>query len=138
MKLAIVSPQFPFSGRVPLVPPILEYLAALTYRDAPDADIQLVDANQREITPEDLSAGTIAISAMTATAPWAYRFADDCRRIGKRVILGGIHPSALPDEAALHADAVVVGEAESVWGRVLADAKSWKSRKVLSWRKTVT
>lgn len=121
MKLAIVSPQFPFSGRVPLVPPILEYLAALTYRDVPNIDIQLIDANQCEITPEDISADTVAISVMTATAPWAYRFADDCRRIGKRVVLGGIHPSALPEEAALHADAVVVGEAESVWGRVLED-----------------
>lgn len=123
MKLAIVSPQFPFSGRVPLVPPILEYLAALTYREIPDADIQLIDANQREITHADVAADTVAISVMTATAPWAYRFADDCRKIGKRVILGGIHPSALPDEAALHADSVVVGEAESVWGRVLSDIK---------------
>ena len=121
MKIAIVSPQFPFSGRVPLVPPILEYLAALTYRELPNADIQLFDANQRDITTKDITADTVAISAMTATAPWAYRFADDCRRIGKRVILGGIHPSALPDEAALHADAVIVGEAESVWARVLAD-----------------
>lgn len=124
MKFAIVSPKFPFSGRVPLVPPILEYLAALTYRELPNSDIQLFDANQHEITPEDISADTVAISVMTATAPWAYRFADDCRKIGKRVILGGIHPSALPDEAALHADAVVVGEAESVWGRVLTDAGS--------------
>ena len=73
MKLAIVSPQFPFSGRVPLVPPILEYLAALTYPEVPDADIQLIDANQREITNADVAADTVAISVMTATAPWAYR-----------------------------------------------------------------
>jgi len=124
MKLSIVSPQFPFSGRVPLVPPILEYLAALTHREAPNFDIQLVDANQRQITPEDISAETVAISVMTATAPWAYRFADDCRQIGKKVIMGGIHPSALPEEAAYHADSVVVGEVESVWGRVLADIES--------------
>jgi hypothetical protein len=123
MKLAIVSPQFPFSGRVPLVPPILEYLAALTMREAPGTDVQLIDANQTEITPTGISADTVAISVMTATAPWSYRFADECRRIGKKVILGGIHPSALPEEAALHADAVVVGEAESVWGRVLVDAQ---------------
>jgi len=124
MKLSIVSPQFPFSGRVPLVPPILEYLAALTYREAPNSDVQLVDANQRQITPEDISSETVAISVMTATAPWAYRFADDCRRIGKNVILGGIHPSALPEEAIRHANSVVVGEAESVWGRVLADIEN--------------
>ncbi len=122
MRLAIVSPQFPFSGRVPLVPPILEYLAALTHRENANIDIQLFDANQRLINPDDLAVDTVAISVMTATAPWAYRFANDCRRVGKRVILGGIHPSALPDEAALYADAVVVGEAESVWGRVLVDA----------------
>lgn len=124
MKLAIVSPQFPFSGRVPLVPPILEYLAALTHRESPGTDVKLFDANQRLITPEDLSAETVAISVMTATAPWAYRFADECRKIGKRVVLGGIHPSALPEEAALHADSVVVGEAESVWAKVLSDARN--------------
>lgn len=121
MKIAIMSPQFPFSGRVPLVPPILEYLGALTLCEAPGTDVQLIDANQVAITPIEIAADTVAISVMTATAPWAYRFADECRRIGKKVILGGIHPSALPEEAALHADAVVTGEAESVWGQVLAD-----------------
>lgn len=121
MQLAIVSPQFPFSGRVPLVPPILEYLAALTLRAAPSTDIHLIDANQRPVCPDDIAADTVAISVMTATAPWAYRFADQCRSAGKRVVLGGIHATALPEEAALHADAVVVGEAESVWPSVLAD-----------------
>lgn len=121
MKLAILSPQFPFSGRVPLVPPILEYLAALALREAPGTDIQLIDANQRSVSPEDISADNVAISVMTATAPWSYRFADECRKHGKRVVLGGIHPTALPEEAASHADAVVIGEAESVWGEVLSD-----------------
>jgi hypothetical protein len=124
MKLAIVSPQFPFSGKVPLVPPILEYLAALTLRESPDIDVQLIDANQRPLLPQDISADTVAISVMTATAPWSYGFADACRKQGKRVVLGGIHPTALPEEAASHADAVVMGEAESVWGEVLTDTKS--------------
>jgi radical SAM superfamily enzyme YgiQ (UPF0313 family) len=122
MKLTIVSPRFPFSGRVPLVPPILEYLAALTQRETPEVEISLVDANQQEVSPSDLTSEVVAISVMTATAPWAYAFADECRKLGKRVILGGIHPSALPEEAAHHADAVVVGEAESVWKDVLSDA----------------
>ncbi len=122
MKLAIISPRFPHSGRVPLVPPILEYLAALTLRESPATAIELFDANQQEISPGDLSADLVAISAMTATAPWAYRFADACRAAGKRVVLGGIHPTALPEEAVLHADAVVVGEAESVWGELVRDA----------------
>lgn len=124
MKITIISPRFPFSGRVPLVPPILEYLAALTLRADPSIECELIDANQRNILPGDLSADLVAISAMTATAPWSYGFADACRVIGKRVILGGIHPTALPHEAALHADAVVVGEGESVWGELLTDAAS--------------
>lgn len=121
MKITLISPEFPFSGRVPLVPPILEYLAALTLEKMPDMDIELIDANQRPVPPEAITADLVALSAMTATAPWVYRYADACRRRGIPVVLGGIHPSALPQEAALHADSVVVGEAESVWGEVLKD-----------------
>jgi radical SAM superfamily enzyme YgiQ (UPF0313 family) len=124
MKVTIVSPQFPFSGRVPLVPPILEYLAALTARADPSIEYELIDANQRDIAPDAISADMVAVSAMTATAPWAYRFADRCRERGLRVVMGGIHPSALPLEAARHADSVVVGEAESVWPQLLVDARA--------------
>lgn len=121
MKITLISPEFPFSGRVPLVPPILEYLAALTLEKMPDIDIELIDANQRPVPPESIATDLVAISVMTATAPWVYRYADVCRSRGIPVVLGGIHPSALPQEAALHADSVVVGEAESVWGEVLKD-----------------
>ncbi len=123
MKVVIISPRFPFSGRVPLVPPILEYLGALTLKAQPDADIRLIDANVSELNPADIDADIVGISSMTATVTWAYRLADDLRTLGKRVVLGGIHPTALPEEAKKHADAVVVGEAESVWGRVLKDAQ---------------
>ena len=129
LKITIIASQYPFSGRVPLVPPILEYLAALTLREFPDADITLVDANQQEITPDGIRTEIVAISAMTATITWAYRFADACRKRGKHVILGGIHPTALPEEAALHADTVVIGEAESVWGDALRDIQSGRSKK---------
>ena len=71
MKLAIVSPQFPFSGRVPLVPPILEYLAALTQREAPYVEVTLIDANQKVVSPVELVPDLVAVSVMTATAPWA-------------------------------------------------------------------
>jgi len=129
MKVTIVSPQFPFSGRVPIVPPILEYLAALTLRENPDTEVELIDANQSPVEPSSLKTGLVAISTMSATAPWAYDFADACRKNGIPIVLGGIHPTALPAEAALHADAVVTGEAESVWGAVLTDAKSGRLKK---------
>lgn len=63
----------------------------------------------------------VAISALSASIREAYELADRCRAAGARVILGGLHVSALPDEAAAHADAVVIGEGESVWPAVLAD-----------------
>ena len=129
MKLTIIASQYPFSGRVPLVPPILEYLAALTLREQTDADITLVDANQQNISPDEIKSGVVAISAMTATITWAYRFADACRKRGIHVILGGIHPTALPEEAAQHADTLVIGEAESVWGVVLSDIRAGRSKK---------
>ena len=92
-------------------------------------EVELIDANKAPVDPESLKTDLVAISVVTATASWAYRFADRCREIGIPVVLGGIHPTALPEEAGLHADAVVVGEAESVWKEVLADTRAKKLKK---------
>lgn len=123
MKVCLIFPPFPFSGRVPISPPFLEYLAALTKKAMPDAELQLIDANVSEPGAEDIEADLVGISSMTATVTWVYKFSDELRRLGKKVVLGGIHPTALPEEAKQHADSVVVGEAESVWPEVLRDAK---------------
>jgi radical SAM superfamily enzyme YgiQ (UPF0313 family) len=69
--------------------------------------------------PADL----VGISVCSKTARRAYALADAWRAAGARVVLGGIHPTALPDEARAHADAVVVGEGEGLWERVVADAR---------------
>lgn len=69
MKLTLVSPEFPFSGRVPIVPPILEYLGALTLREMPGTELQLVDANQAPFRPEDVEGDLVGLSTWTATAP---------------------------------------------------------------------
>jgi radical SAM superfamily enzyme YgiQ (UPF0313 family) len=107
-----------------MAPPILEYLGALTLRAMPGAELELIDANIHEPGPEDLQADLIGISSITATITWSYKFSDELRKLGKKVVLGGIHPTALPEEAKQHADSVVVGEAESVWHEVLNDALS--------------
>jgi len=59
---------------------------------------------------------------MTVLVPRAYEIADRFRSRGVPVVLGGMHPTFLPDEALEHADAVVAGDAEGVWSRVIADA----------------
>jgi radical SAM superfamily enzyme YgiQ (UPF0313 family) len=63
----------------------------------------------------------VGLTAMTCQAPRAYEIADAYRRLGVPVILGGIHPSGLPEEALGHATAVAVGEAEGTLPRMIAD-----------------
>jgi len=65
----------------------------------------------------------VGISSLSAQINEAYDLADRYRDLGVEVVLGGLHVSALPEEAGRHADAVVIGEGESVWPDVLADAE---------------
>ncbi|HEY5911388.1 MAG TPA: radical SAM protein [Verrucomicrobiae bacterium] len=62
-----------------------------------------------------------AFSVSTPNARAVYDHADALRAAGKRVVLGGIHVTVCPDEASEHADAIVTGEAETVWPEVCAD-----------------
>ena len=120
-KLLIVSPSWRqdwWGGGKVLAPPLaLPLLAGLT---PPEVEVRLVDEN---VEPVDINAKTdwVAISCITASAPRAYVIADAFRKRGIPVVIGGIHPTVMPDEATLHADAVVIGEAELVWKGVLAD-----------------
>ncbi len=66
----------------------------------------------------------IGITALTAQAPRAYQIADAFRNRGKKVVLGGIHPSLMADEAQGHADAVVIGEIEELWEEILSDCEN--------------
>jgi len=63
----------------------------------------------------------VGISCMTANAPRGYEISAEFRKRGKKVIIGGVHPTILPDEAQQHADCVIIGEAEGVWEKVLED-----------------
>ncbi len=75
-----------------------------------------------EPLPESLpDADLIAISVETFTARRSYLLADKYRRQGKKVVMGGYHVTFMPDEALLHADCIVVGDAESVWQQLLLD-----------------
>jgi radical SAM superfamily enzyme YgiQ (UPF0313 family) len=72
----------------------------------------------------------VGITAMTHQAVRAYEIADKFRRRGVPVVLGGIHPTVLPEEAGSHADAVVIGEAEPVWQTLLDDLLDGKLQPV--------
>src|SRR4051812_27768657 len=73
----------------------------LTFRDE---GLTPIDLDRENDAPD-----VVGISVNTKNAFRSYRMADEYRRRGSKVILGGIHPTACPDEAAEHADTVVVG-----------------------------
>ena len=68
-----------------------------------------------------------AIASYSAQIKDAYALADRFRAIGVRVVLGGLHVTAVPDEATAHADAVVVGEGELGWLDLMADLRAGRS-----------
>jgi len=65
----------------------------------------------------------VAITIMTPLSHRGYIIADRFRKMGVKVIIGGIHASNMPDEAAEHSDAVVIGEADEIWVEILQDAE---------------
>jgi radical SAM superfamily enzyme YgiQ (UPF0313 family) len=97
-------------------------LAALTPKEN---TVEIVDDTIEEIDI-DGEYDIIGISSLTCTAIRAYEIADEFRKRGKTVVLGGWHPSVLPEEAKQHADSVVIGEAEELWSMLLNDYKNGK------------
>jgi len=78
---------------------------------------------EEEVTSIDLEqeCDLVAISCLTANAPRAYELCREFKKRGKTVVLGGVHPTILPNEALQHADSIVMGEAEGVWEKLLID-----------------
>ena len=66
----------------------------------------------------------VGITCLTMTAPRVYAIADEFMNRNVKVVLGGYHPSAMPEEAKEHADSVVIGEAELSWPQLLKDAEN--------------
>jgi radical SAM superfamily enzyme YgiQ (UPF0313 family) len=121
-KLLLISPVAKrslmggdFTYRLP--PFGLLKVGALT---PPEWQWQILD---EKIEALDLNADAdlVGVTAMTPNANRAYEVADSFRRRGIKVVMGGMHPSKMPEEALQHCDTVVIGEAEEVWPSVLED-----------------
>jgi len=96
-------------------------LAGLTPRDVDIEYLEVPDLKEVEGVPGEFD--VVAISSFSAQIREAYELADRYRLLGTRVILGGLHVSAVPMEALRHADAVVVGEGEPVWQEIVSDLR---------------
>src|SRR6185295_3472082 len=101
-----------------LFPPLgLATLAA--YLD-PDLEISLQDEHVEVLDLDDFP-DLVVIQVYITSAYRAYRIANHYRARGAYVVLGGLHVTSLPDEAAAHADTIFIGPGEDTWPRFLAD-----------------
>jgi len=138
MKISLISPagiMYRKGGGV--FPRVLRYapltlttLAALVPSEL-EAEIEIIDEGIQKI-PRNLETDLIGITAITGTSKRAYAMADYFRNKGVPVVLGGPHPTLMPQEAVEHADSIVTGLAFEAWPKLLRDFKEGKMEKVYS------
>lgn len=104
----------------------LPSLGLLTLAGATPNDVEIEYVEVPDVLPLPWMPGefdAVAISSFSAQIKEAYELADRYRAAGTKVILGGLHVSAMPHEATAHANAVVLGEGEPLWPQVVEDLK---------------
>jgi radical SAM superfamily enzyme YgiQ (UPF0313 family) len=124
MKVLLIQPsQILKNGRLDkrkrrwLLGMTMPYVAALV---PPDIEVEIKDDLLEEITFRE-DCDLVALSFMSHQAPRAYQLAAGFRSRRIPVVMGGFHATLAPDECAEHADALVLGEAEESWPRLLRD-----------------
>ncbi len=130
MAFGLTLPGFVERSKVIASLPSLGLLT-LAGMTPPDVEIEYVEVPDiAEQTGLPCTCDVAAIASFTAQIRDAYTLADRYRAAGIKVVLGGLHVSAVPDEAGRHADAVVIGEGEIVWPKLVEDAKQGQLRSV--------
>ncbi len=125
MKIALIYPNIGRKGDnlfldgARMEPLGLAVIAGLV---SPDIDVTIYDDRLEEI-PYDLHFDLVAISVQIFTARRSYEIAASFRRHGVPVALGGIHVTLAPEEAAEHADIIVLGDAELTWPALIDDLR---------------
>jgi radical SAM superfamily enzyme YgiQ (UPF0313 family) len=102
----------------------LAVLAALT---PPGVDVRLLD-DRVDVIDYDEPTDLVAITVESFTARRAYEIAAEFRARRVPVVMGGMHPTLIPEEVAQHADSVFTGDAETLWAQVVADAHDGRLR----------
>ncbi|WP_049818938.1 B12-binding domain-containing radical SAM protein [Geotalea uraniireducens] len=87
-------------------------------------EIEIIDELHDDINFDEKNLGLVGITAATAAVKRGYEIADEFRKRGVKVVMGGIHVTAMPEEALEHCDAVAIGEAELIWEKILEDAEN--------------
>jgi radical SAM superfamily enzyme YgiQ (UPF0313 family) len=126
MKITFVRPHITSRRAADAIEPLaFGILARLT---PPDVELALYD-DRIEPIPYDEPTDLVALTVETFTAKRAYQIAAQYRRRGVPVVMGGYHPTLLPTEASQYADAIAIGDAETIWPRIVADARAGRLRR---------
>lgn len=125
MKIKIIFPtnEGLVSLRVkaaPAPPLSIEYLAGLI-KD--DAEVELLDMGQGDNPGYQDDVDLVALHVRTPVSGTAFKVADQFRKREVKVVMGGPHPTIMPEECKMHSDAVCIGEAEEAWPAILEDLK---------------
>jgi radical SAM superfamily enzyme YgiQ (UPF0313 family) len=126
VKITIIFPARDLEATratVSVMPPSLTLLAALT---PAKHELTLIDMFMGDQVDYESAVDLVAITVRTPLAVAAYEIADEFLQRGKKVVLGGPHTFALPEEAKSHARAVAIGEGEELWPVILEDAEQDK------------
>lgn len=131
MKVTFIKPNIGrrehslYVDEARMEPLTLGVLAGLT---PPDVECRLFDDRMEKILYDEPTR-LVALTIETYTARRAYEIAAEYRARGVPVVMGGMHVTLLPEEAELHADALVLGDAETIWEQVVRDAEKGKLQK---------
>jgi len=125
-KILLISPTYTKPGLISKFLRFVPINLAALMSAAPQYSYTVVDENIKGLDFEHDLEGVslVGITVMTVQAPRAYELTDKIRALGILVVLGGSHVSFLSEEAIEHADAVVIGEAELVWPKLLKDLEN--------------
>ncbi len=145
MDILLIQPRGPmyrfgegiFRKPIRYAPLTLTTLAALIPQNL-EAKVELIDEGVEQFAPPSENPDLVGISAITGHAQRAYKIADYFRSKNVPVVLGGVHPTLMPQEAKQHADSVVTGFAEENWPRLLEDFQNGKMQEFYHQRRDIT
>ena len=126
MKIFLIQPKrrdrYNYGSKIKAyIPPLtLPVLAGLTPKDI---DVELCDESVDKVN-FNTDADLIGITGITSQINRGYEIADVFRKKRKKVVMGGIHVSAMPHEAKNHADSILIGEAEDLWEGIIEDFRN--------------
>ena len=127
MKVTLIYPGIgDYEDEARMEPLSVGALAGMT---PADVEVALYD-DRLEPIPFDEPTDLVGITVQIYSARRAYEISDEYRKRGVPVIMGGMHPTLIPEEVSQHADSIFMSDAEKLWPQVIEDARLGKLKPI--------